>query len=335
MGVKIGHPSALDLPSSESQQLLAEVRRLARHDFVNVCFVGPSGTGKTLYAREIHTCSPRAKGPLKKVNLSAIASGIAGSDILGHLKGSFTGASEYRAGALLTANGGTLILDEVTKASARVQHIMLELFDREPIRQFGSDVDVFFDVRLVALSSVALEVAVSEGKLIPDLFERLKPFVLEIKPLAKRLADLPAVIATALRQLAPQFGYQVAPQVDDSIIAYLRELPLTGNHRELDGIVQRLLVNAQGAPILHRGHLPRSAAIEAPSTRTNHQRYLDDQRREIKLVFGTVKEEARHYGVSPATIHRWRKDLCERSVANRNAGASRMVASPSSHLKSS
>lgn len=309
IGSAVSHPSALDLPSSESQQLLAEVRRLARHDFVNVCFVGPSGTGKTLYAKEIHRCSPRVKGPLKKVNLSAIARGIAGSDILGHMKGSYTGASKYRTGALLSTNGGTLILDEVTKASTRVQHILLDLFDREPIRQFGSDVDVFFDVRLVALSSIPLEVAVREGKLIPDLFERLKPFVLEIKPLAKRLADLPVVIATALRQFAPSFGYSVAPSVDDSIIAYLQELPLTGYHRELDGIVQRLLVNAQGAPILHRGHLPRSVPTEVQSTRTDRQRFLDDQRREIRLVFGTVNEEARHYDVSPATIHRWRKEI--------------------------
>lgn len=114
----------LDLPSAPSRALLLEIQRLARYDAVNVCIVGPSGTGKSLYAEELHRRSPRASGPFVKINLAAVSAGLAASELLGHSAGAFTGAKSSRLGGVLSADGGTLVLDEVTKSSAEVQNIL-------------------------------------------------------------------------------------------------------------------------------------------------------------------------------------------------------------------
>lgn len=297
------------LPSAASRRLLDEVRRIARFDSVQICIVGPSGTGKTLYAEEVHRMSPRHGGPFIKINLASIEGGLAGSELLGHVEGAYTGAKSKRMGGLLSANGGTLVLDEVTKAAPQVQHILLQMLDRDPLRHVGSDRRIDIDVRMIALTSISLEDAVRSGTLIPDLYERLKTFVLEIAPLAQRLADIPAILRAALRRHAPHFQYSVPPVVSDEVVRVLREQPLTGNHRELDGLIQRMLVNADGAPVLDVEHLPRRVLATAPRQRTQRLRYLEESKTQEYRPFATVRDEARHFHVSVPTIHRWRQEM--------------------------
>lgn len=301
--------SLLDLPSRASRELLRELRRVAAHDSVNVCLVGPSGTGKTLYAEEVHRCSPRAHGPFVKINLASIDSGLAGSELLGHVEGAFTGARARRMGGLLTASGGTLVLDEITKAPISVQHILLHLFDRDPVRPVGSDRAIVADVRFVALTSTSLEQAVSRGALIPDLYERLKTFVLEITPLSERRVDIPSVLLAAVRRHATRFGYVTPPLVEEAVVRELERRPLTGNHRELDGLAQRMLVNAEGAPVLRLEHMPGRTVTESASLRSRRARWLEDRHAAHPPSFPTVGDEARFYGVSLATMHRWRQEF--------------------------
>ncbi len=296
----------LELPSRASRELLSELRRIARFDSVNLCLVGPSGTGKTLYAEEVHRRSPRATGPFVRINLASIDGGLATSELLGHVDGAFTGARGRRLGSLVSAHGGTLVLDEITKASTQVQHILLHLLDRDPVRPVGADRSIGIDVRFVALTSTPLETALRAGTLIPDLYERLKAFVLEIAPIVDRREDIPAVLAASLKRHAARFHYAVPPTIDREVIEGLERESLSGNHRELDGLVQRMLVNADGAPMLLRAHLPLRLRSAGSLLTSRRERYLADQQSGRRSTFATVREEARHYDVSVATIHRWR-----------------------------
>lgn len=300
----------LELPSTRSRSTLAEVRRLARHDWVHVCLVGPSGTGKSHYARELHACSPRSDGPFVLLNLAGITKGFAASDLLGHVRGAFTGASDRRPGGVQAAHGGTLVLDEITKATRSVQHILLQLFDRGPVRPLGSDREVPLDVRLVALTSTPPDDAVGSGELIPDLYERLKPFVVEIAPLSSRREDIEAIVRYVVAHQHARFGFAKPPRIGDDLLEALGHYAFTGNHRELDGIIQRALVNADGAEEIRAMHLPisaeRGAETRATSTR---ERYFALQATGDPPRFATVAAEAKYHGVSPSTLHRWRAQL--------------------------
>lgn len=304
-------PSPVDLPSRHSRALLAEIRRLARFVSVPVCFVGPSGTGKTLYARELHRASPRRDGPFVYLNLAGIPPGLIASELRGHRRGAFTGATERRAGRVLTASGGTMVLDEITKSLHEVQHELLPLFDRTPLTPVGADRDVIVDVRLVALSSVPLAAAVRSGSLIPDLFERLKPFALTITPLHERKQDILAVLEWAVRHHAKEFGYQSAPALDPLLMSHLENQRFTGNHRELDGLAQRMLVNADGAAVLTLRHLPILPRNEIRSLQSSRETWLADRASASPPRFRRVDDEATHYDVSSSTIHRWRKEESE------------------------
>ncbi|MCL4213535.1 MAG: sigma 54-interacting transcriptional regulator [Gemmatimonadales bacterium] len=298
----------LDLPSRASQRVLRELRRLAQHVAISVCLVGPSGTGKSLYAREIHRLSPRRHGPYVYLNLAAVPKGLVSAEIRGHQRGAFTGAIDRRDGRVLRASGGTLVLDEIAKSSRHAQHELLQLFDRAPITSLGGDQEMAFDARLVALSSLPLAQAVSAGSLIPDLYERLKPFVLEIAPLSQRPEDVPVVFEAAIRRHAASFGYSAPPHLDASLLSYLQLQEFSGNHREVDGIAQRVLASAAGVPVLRIRHLPQLRTPSAPSVRSKRERYETDRESGAVRRFATIREEAGFYGVSEATMHRWKRE---------------------------
>lgn len=298
-------PELASLPSSKSRRLLAELELLGRSP-LTVTIVGPSGTGKTEMAQGIHAVSKRSTGPLLIENIGAMSESLAMSELFGHERGAYTGAVLHRAGLLRTAHGGTLVLDELTKAPIAVQHALLNVVEGRPFRPSGSDRYIRVDVRIIALASTPLEAAVRDGSLIPDLYERLRPTVVRVAPLSARNEDVLAVAQTAILKLSPAFGYAEPPTLSVSLQQALAENRWPGNHRHVAGVIARILANADGAAELTPAHAP---ADEIPEDDVATKvRFLADVARGAPEACGGPARAAAHYGKDRSTIRRWMKD---------------------------
>jgi DNA-binding NtrC family response regulator len=237
------------------------------------------------------------------INLSVLGDALAGSELYGHEAGAFTGARCKRHGRIRSAQGGTLVIDELTKAPAYVQHHLLDLLDGKPFYPVGSDREVHLDVRIVALTSTPLEVAAKTGALVPDLFERLRTTVVRIADLNSRTDDVLSVVHTALPRWSTRFGYKTIPELSPDLAEALTQARWPGNHRQVDGLVQRLLANAQGSKVIMMAHLPiEEASLDRRGAR---ERFLDDYRAGVTLAHAGPSEASKHYGVDRATIRRW------------------------------
>jgi len=311
------------LPSAASRQLASEIAEAAPTPML-CCFVGPSGTGKTGLSERVHALSSRRDAPLVHLDLASVPGPLTTSAIFGHVRGAFTDARERRAGALVSAHRGTLVLDEITKASIEAQHALLRVLDHATFQPTGSDREVRVDVRLVALTSEPLSLAVKSGRLIADLRFRLKEFVFSIPPLSERIEDVAAVVSVALRRHAPFFGYDRPPNFSEAALRDIVGRPLHGNHRQVDGIVQRALARARGARFIEALHLPAPDKDEI-CTESPRDRFLRDFAEGLPSAHGPVGSGARYYNVDRSTFRRWRDNTTSQMTAlagRRPGGAS-------------
>ena len=201
------HAHANGYRSASFQAALQRIERFARDDTAPVLLQGESGTGKTHLARRIHTQSPRNRGPFQHIVLSTFDDGVIASELFGHVAGAFTDARHLRAGHFASANRGTLVLDEIGKASRSVQAKLLHAIEYGEIRPVGSDREVTVDVRIVAATNIPLEQLAQADRFLPDLCARLNTFRIVIPPLRERKADIPALVWEAVRKHAPSSGY--------------------------------------------------------------------------------------------------------------------------------
>jgi len=295
-------PELAALPSLSSRRLLRELSVLAPTP-IPIAVVGPSGTGKTGIASGIHRASARRNAPLVMINLSVLGDALASSELYGHEAGAFTGARAKRHGRMRSAHGGTLVIDELTKAPEQVQYHLLDLLDGKPFYPVGSDREVHLDVRIVALTSTPLDVAAKNGALVPDLFERLRTTVVRVADLNSRPSDVMPVVHAALARWSPSFGFGQIPALSPELAEALAKARWPGNHRQVDGLVQRLLANAQGDSIITMAHLPaEDASVDRRGAR---ERFLEDYRAGIATAHAGPSEAGKHYGVDRATIRRW------------------------------
>lgn len=298
-------PELAALPSLSSRRLLNELRVLAATP-IPITVVGASGTGKSGIARGIHDASARRDGPFVMLNVSVLSDGLAGSELYGHELGAFTGASRSRRGRVRSADRGTLVIDELTKAPAHVQHHLLDILDGRPFYPVGGDREVYLDVRLVALTSTPLEVAAKSGAIVPDLFERLRTTVVRVADLNARADDVLPVAKTALERWSSKYGYSRTPDISPELARALVEGRWPGNHRQVDGLVQRLLAQAQGDPVLRLCHLPPQD--DAVDRRGVRERFLEDYRSGAPTAHAGPGKASKQYGVDRATIRRWVRD---------------------------
>ena len=206
-----------------------------------VLILGESGVGKEVAARALHQMSPRAGRPFVPVNCAAISAELIESELFGHTKGAFTGASENRNGLFYYANGGTLFLDEIGELPLPLQTKLLRVLEERRIRPIGSAKEVPVDVRVIAATNRDVRAEVARGGFREDLFYRLEVLMLEIPPLRERIEDIAVLAAHFNRQLAARLGLPplaITPEVAARLAAYA----WPGNVRELRNLVERSLI---------------------------------------------------------------------------------------------
>ncbi|MCF8032630.1 MAG: sigma-54 dependent transcriptional regulator [Desulfarculaceae bacterium] len=210
-----------------------------------VLLTGESGTGKELIARAIHVRSPRAEEPFVAVNCMALTETLLESELFGHEKGSFTGASTRRKGRFEVAHGGTLFLDEVGEMGSALQVKLLRVLQERTFERVGGNQPIKVDVRIVAATNRDLAVAVEEGSFREDLFYRLNVVRIELPPLSKRKEDLPALVAHFVNKYAAEVG-RTAPEVSQEAMEVIYQHPWPGNVRELENAIERAVILAGG-----------------------------------------------------------------------------------------
>ncbi|MEZ5537518.1 MAG: sigma-54 dependent transcriptional regulator [Thiolinea sp.] len=289
-------------PDSCMQPVCETIRQLAPYD-VSVLITGESGTGKELCARALHYNSLRQNEPFVAENCGALPDELLESELFGHKRGAFTGATQDRAGLFQSADGGTLFLDEIGDTSAAFQLKLLRVLQEGEVRPLGSNTRIPVNVRVISATNRNLEEAVREGRFRQDLYYRLSGFEISVPPLRERLEDVPYLAVHLLEQFMQELGKKVSGFSREAINC-LQAYHWPGNVRELQNEIKRMLVLAQqdtlGAELM-------SAKVLRATPEEQHQ----DMRIITAPAQGTLKDrvESLESRIVHATLvrNRWNK----------------------------
>jgi DNA-binding NtrC family response regulator len=288
--------------------------RFARHAHITVLIEGESGTGKSYVAKYIHLRSERARGPFHQVILSALDDNLAASDLFGHLSGAYTDARQGRPGFFVAANKGTLFLDEIGKASNSVQRKLLHAIEHKEIRPVGGDRALRVDVRLVTATNLSLESLVERGVFLEDLAARLTNFRIRLPSLAERRRDIPALMHQFIALRSAAFGYTTRrPSIHPDLLQALQDAEWPYNLRQLDGVLQCLMMEADGADTLTLDHCVGELAYLREYA-AKHRPVTPDIVRATMTETGSVASTARRLGISRWTVYRYLEKAREISM---------------------
>jgi len=249
-GSGLGQLVGMSAPMLKVYDLL---QTLAGSDAVTI-FTGESGTGKELAARTVHSLSQRRDSPFIAVNTSAIPEGLIESELFGHEKGAFTGATGGRPGYFELADGGTLFLDEISEMPMALQPKLLRVLEDGRVRRVGGKREIQVDVRVLAATNRDPDEAMKEGHLRQDLYYRLSVFTVELPSLRQRRDDVPLIAQHFVRQFNDKHGARVVG-VSVSALEKLRGYDWPGNARELRNVVERAVILAREG-LIDSNHLP-------------------------------------------------------------------------------
>jgi anaerobic nitric oxide reductase transcription regulator len=299
------------------QGVFRTIAKIANYK-TTVLVTGESGVGKELVARAIHAGSPRAERPLIHVNCAALPETIAESELCGHLRGSFTGAIEHRAGKFEVADGGTLFLDEIGELPLAIQPKLLRVLQSGEIQRVGSDRAIVVDVRVIAATNRDLAVEVAAGRFRADLFHRLDVYPLPVPPLRGRGDDVALLAGHFLDQARLRLGLgPVTLTAAARAALYAHDWP--GNVRELEHILMRAALRAAGgtrhAPVVidvgHLGLAPLTASADVagePDGLPLEEAIDAFKRRRIQAAVsasgGNWAHAARRLGLDRGNLHR-------------------------------
>jgi len=302
---QVDQPAGIVGKSQVIKKLLAEVSRIARSD-ATALIRGESGTGKELVARAIHHASPRSKGPFLAINCTSLPETLLESELFGHERGAFTGATSRHLGRFELADKGTIFLDEIGDISPAIQAKLLRVLESKTFQRLGSSKDVSVDIRILSATNRDLEAAIKEGKFREDLYYRLNVIPVFIPPLRERREDILLLAEYFIEKYNEKNNKHIAgitPQAKDLLLNH----HWPGNVRELENLVERAIVlsvgdiidladidpfigrrEAGGGPIgddLNLENLEKAAIIEA-----------------LKRTSGSLKDAAELLGIHRNTI---------------------------------
>ena len=266
--------------NSPEMRKIYSVMEQAAPTSASVLITGESGTGKELVAQTIHQLSPRAPFPFVAINCAAIPETLLESEIFGHEKGAFTGASDRRQGCFELADRGTLFLDEIGEMTPATQVKLLRVLQERRFRRLGGRAEQSVDVRVIAATNIDPVDAVAKGKLREDLFYRLNVFALTLPPLRERKDDMPLLIQAFVTEFNARNQRSIAG-VDHATMRALEQYNWPGNVRELRNVIERATILAPG-PFVELRHLP-PALMNEPAPQ---------QAPQMALAPGTTVEEA-------------------------------------------
>src|SRR5437763_6554527 len=246
--------------SSARMRNVYQVIEQAAPTQANVLIWGESGTGKELVAQTIHQLSPRAQMPFVPINCAAIPETLLESEIFGHEKGAFTGASDRREGCFELADRGTLFLDEIAEMTPATQVKLLRVLQEQKFRRLGGRNEQSVDVRVIAATNQNPGEAVKNGKLREDLYYRLNVFAIELPPLRERKEDLPLLIQFFINEFNTRNQRSIAG-VDQQAMRMLEQYAWPGNVRELRNVIERATI-LSADPLIEPKHLPPALAEE-------------------------------------------------------------------------
>ncbi len=206
-----------------------------------ILVTGPNGSGKEMVAKQIHEKSNRLKKPLVEVNCAAIPSELIESELFGHEKGAFTSAIKQRIGKFEQADNGTLFLDEIGDMSLSAQAKVLRALQEHKITRVGGEKEIKINVRIIAATNKDLKKEIAEGNFREDLYHRLNVIPIYVPPLAERRDDIPLLADKFLGDVAEEYGDQPKTFTPEAM-EYMKNLPWTGNVRELRNVVERLVI---------------------------------------------------------------------------------------------
>jgi Nif-specific regulatory protein len=295
-------PATIVGSSAALREVLALCDRVARSN-ATVLLLGETGTGKELFARYIHRASNRRDKPLVAINCAALTETLLESELFGHEKGAFTGATSQKIGRFELADHGTLFLDEIGDISRSTQVKLLRVLQERDFVRVGGTRTLACDVRIIAATNRQLKAAVDQGAFREDLYYRLNVFPISSPPLRQRREDIPSLVEHFSVRAARDLDVP-APKISDDFKAVLTAYDWPGNIRELQNVVERAVLMCDGEE-LQRSHLPREIAApdDAPPPQPGDSSLWDYER---AMIINALSE------------HRW-----NRSAAARALGISR------------
>lgn len=297
------------IEDKKSQELAELSRRVAATD-ATVMISGESGSGKEVYSKFIHECSPRSKKPYFAINCAAIPEAMLESILFGYEKGAFTGAYTARAGKFEQANAGTLLLDEISEMDIALQAKLLRVLQEKEVERLGGSKTIPLDVRIIATTNRNLKEEVAAGRFREDLFYRLNVFPLRLPPLRERIDDILPLAQKFIEHFNPGKGVQLSEDAENVLLSY----GWGGNVRELENVIQRALILKTGSAITSEDiiieDLSKSYATTTapPPISTETQLETDLKTREKEIIIDAVtshssrKEAAEKLGISPRTL---------------------------------
>ncbi len=294
-----------DIKMQELFQLITDVA----DSEATVLIRGESGTGKELVAQAVHRTSHRSEGPFVQVNCSALSESLLESELFGHVKGAYTGATSDRRGRFEEADGGTIFLDEIGDVSPVVQVKLLRVLQERTIERVGDNQPITVDVRVVSATNRNLEHLLASGQLREDFYYRIKVLSLVIPPLRDRREDIPLLVSHFLSRIIRQKKQEQMPTVTGVAMRLLMNHSWPGNVRELENALEHAVVLSRGGPIL-ASHLPPELFRAKGIGRIQQVPLHSPQEKEIlaaalKEAGWNRSKAARRMGIDRTTL--WRK----------------------------
>lgn len=273
----------LQTANSQFKKVIHIAEKAAMCD-INILLLGESGVGKEVFSRHIYECSERSSKPFVAVNCQAFSDGLLESELFGHEKGAFTGATDQRKGRFELAHGGTLLLDEIGDISLSTQVKLLRTIETKVVERLGGNHPINVDFRLICATNKDLQSEIKRGAFREDFFYRISTITLEIPPLRERKEDLPMLIDFFLKKSNEKFRRSVS-KIEDGVMEFLQSYDYPGNIRELKNIIERSVVLSENS-VLSKKYMPeiseRSHRFEEPFEEV---RPLKDIRKDVEKKY--------------------------------------------------